>query len=76
MAMNEEQALYLVRRLLKAKDEEELSNLISMSLPMIDGTFFGVLEASARQLEREGKPHIAKALRGLGDRMLRMKTLI
>ena len=76
MAMTEEQALDLVRRLLKAKDEKELSELVSAHLSMIDGTFFGVLEASAQQLEREGKAHIAKALRGLGDRMLRMKLYI
>ncbi len=74
--MNNEQALDLVRRLLKAKDEKELSELVSAYLPMLDGTFFGVLEASAQQLEREGKPHIAKALRSLGDRMLRMKMYI
>ena len=74
--MTRQEALDLVRELLQAKDEDVLMQLVSLNLPMLDGTFFGMAEASARQLEREGKPAIAEALRGLTSRMLRMKTLI
>jgi len=74
--MTEAQALDLIRRLLKARDEAELMQLVSLNLPLVDGTFFSVAEASARQLDREGKPAASTALRGLIDRMLRMKTLI
>jgi hypothetical protein len=35
-----------------------------------------VLDLSVEQLQREGKNQAAEALRGLGDKMLRMKTLI
>lgn len=74
--MTEVQALELVRQLLRAPDDDALMHLVSRSLPLIDGAFFKVAEASAQQLEREEKLSAARALRGLSDRMLRMKTLI
>lgn len=76
MAMTQQESVALVRQLLGARDDDELAQIIGLNLGRIDGTFFGVLEASARQLEREQKPNIAQALRAVGDRMLRMKTLI
>ncbi len=66
----------VTHQLLGAKDDDELTQIIGLNLGRIDGTFFGVLNASVRQLEREGKPGIAQALQSVGDRMLRMKTLI
>lgn len=74
--MTEQQALELVRALLKAKSDAELMQLVSLNLPSLDGTYFGTAEAAARRLERDGKVGTATALRGLTDRMLRMKTLI
>jgi hypothetical protein len=74
--VTEAQALELIRKLLKAPGETELMQLVSLNLPVVDGTFFSTAEAAARQLEREGKPAAAGALRSLSDRMLRMKTLI
>ncbi len=74
--MTREEALDLVRRLLKASGDEELAGLIALNLPGLDGTFFSTAEAAASQLEREGKPRIAGALRALTDQLLRMKTLI
>lgn len=74
--MTPEESMDLIRQLLKARDDDELLQIISLNLGRIDGTFYGVLNASVKQLEREGKPHIARALEAVGDRMLRMKTLI
>jgi hypothetical protein len=74
--MTQQEAIDLVRKLLKAKDQDELMQLVSLYLPSVDATFFQTAEAAALQLEREGKPQIATSLRGLTDRMLRMKTLI
>ena len=74
--MTEQQALDLIRSLLKAKDEQAVMHLVSQSLPSLDGTFFTTAEAAARHLELDGKAPAATALRGLTDRMLRMKTLI
>lgn len=74
--MTQQEALELVRKMLKAKDEDELMQLISLNLPSLDGVFFSTADAAVRQLERDGKPSAANALRGLTDRMLRMKTLI
>lgn len=74
--MTEQEALALVRQLLKAKDNDELLQLVSLNLPAVDGTFFSTAAAAVRQLERDGKSGAAQALQGLSDRMLRMKTLI
>ena len=74
--MTQQEALDLIRKLLKAKDEDELVQLISLHLSSLDSVFFSTADAAVRQLERDGKPSAANALRGLTDRMLRMKTLI
>lgn len=74
--MTEQQALELVRALLKAQNNDELMQLVGLNLPSLDGTYFSTAEAAARQLEQDGKVSAAAALRGLTDRMLRMKTLI
>ncbi|MCS6845220.1 MAG: hypothetical protein NZ528_13010 [Caldilineales bacterium] len=76
MAMTQQEAIALVRQILAARDDDELTQIISLNLSRVDGTFFGVLNASVQQLQREGKPNIARALQAVGDRMLRMKTLI
>ncbi len=74
--MTETEAIELIRKLLQARDEAALVELVNLHLHEIDGTFFGAVERSVRELEREEKPEIARALRGLSDRMLRMRTLI
>lgn len=74
--MTQQEALDLIKQLLKAKNEDELMQLVSLHLSSLDGTFFGTADAAVRQLERDGKTGAANALRGLTDRMLRMKTLI
>ena len=74
--MTEQQALELVRSLLKAKDDSELMQLVILNLSSLDGVYFSTAEAAARRLEKDGKASSAAALRLLTDRMLRMKTLI
>jgi len=74
--MDQSEALKLVRQLLRAKDDDELMKLVSLYLPLVDGTYFSIATAATQQLEREGKPAAAEALRELTNRMLRMKTLI
>jgi hypothetical protein len=74
--MTNDEALELIRSLLKAPSEDELTRLIAHNLPRFDGTFFGVLNRSVEQLRHEGKPQIAQALEGLGGTILKMRTLI
>ena len=74
--MTNQEALGLIRQFLQAPNEDELTKLVSTNLPHLDGNFFHVLNLSVEQLQREGKNQAAEALRGLGDKMLRMKTLI
>jgi hypothetical protein len=76
MAMSQQESLAAIHDLLKACDEDELSQLIARYLPNVDGVFFATLNQSVAQLERERKPHIAHALAALGSQILKMKTLI
>jgi len=48
--MTEQQALDLIRALLKAPNEPEVTRLVSQNLPSLDGTFFTTAEAAARRL--------------------------
>ncbi len=74
--MTQDEAIDLIRQMLKAPDEEQLTQIISLNLSRFDGVFFGVLNESVEQLKREGKPQIAAALERLGGTILRMRTLI
>lgn len=74
--MTNQEALDLIRTLLKAPSEADLINQINLNLPRIDGAFFGVLTRSAEQLRQENKADIATALERLGDTILKMRTLI
>lgn len=74
--MTQQEALDLIKELLRAEDDEQLMQLVSLHLPSVDGTFFSTADAAVRRLEHDGKAVPANALRGLTDRMLRMKTLI
>jgi hypothetical protein len=74
--MTQEEALDLIRAMLKAPDEKEVTRLIAHNLPRFDGIFFSVLNHSIEQLKHEGKPQIALALEQVGGAILRMRTLI
>ena len=74
--MTNQEALKLVRQILTAPDDEALEKIVTLNLSSLDGTFFNVLNQSVKQLHREDKTEIAEALESLGDRMLRMRTLI
>jgi hypothetical protein len=74
--MNQAEAIELIRTMLKAPGEKELTDLIALHLPRFDGVFFGVLNQSVEQLKREGKPQIATALENLGGTIMRMRWLI
>ena len=74
--MTKEEALELIREMLKAPNTEELNRLIAYNLPRFDGVFFSTLDQSVKQLKHEGKPSIAAALENLGGAILKMRTLI
>ncbi len=74
--MTNQEALKLVRQILTAPDDEALEKIVTLNLSSLDGTFFSVLNQSVEQLRREDKTEIAEALESLGDKMLRMRTLI
>ena len=74
--MTNEEAVQLIRSMLKAPNEEELTRIIADHLSTFEGVFFGVLKRSVEQLKHEGKPQIAAALENLGATILRMRMLI
>lgn len=74
--MTQEEAVDLIQKLLRAPNEEELTRLVSLYLPAVDGTFFATAEMAAQDLTRAGKSGAARALRALTERMAALKTLI
>jgi hypothetical protein len=74
--MTSEEALELIRALLKAPDTKELNRLIAYNLPRMDGVFFSTLNHAVLQLRHENKPQIADALEKLGGTILKMRTII
>jgi hypothetical protein len=74
--MTSQEALELIRALLKAPDTQELNRLIAYNLPRMDGVFFSMLNQSVAQLRHENKPDIADALEKLGGSILKMRTMI
>lgn len=73
--MNEEEAIQLIKTLLRAENEADLRRLISLYLPQMDNTFFGVL-TQAVETESARNPAIGARLASLAQTLLPLRTLI
>jgi hypothetical protein len=73
--MNEEDAVQLIKTLLRAESDEELQQLISRHLPQMDNTFFSVL-TQAVEIESDRNPAIGARLASLAQALLPLRTLI
>lgn len=54
--MSQQDAPDLIKKLLRAKDEDELMQSVSLHLSSLDGVFFGMANVAVLQLERDGRP--------------------
>ena len=73
--MNEQEAIQLIKTLLRAESEVDLQRLISLHLPQMDNTFFGVL-TQAVEAESARNPAIGARLASLAQTLLPLRTLI
>jgi hypothetical protein len=73
--MTQDEAVDLIKRLLLARDPEELQELIGIYLPQMDNTFFAVLTEAA-EVESRRNAAIGASLTSLAQALLPLRTLI
>ena len=74
--MTHQQAQTLLKKLIQAKDKEELQQIISSNISACDGVFFAELEAAVEQFRQRGDEGSARKLKELGDYMARLRFMI
>jgi hypothetical protein len=74
--MTHQQAHNLLKKLIQAKDREELQQIISNNIGSCDGVFFAELEATVEQFRTRGDEGSAQKLKALGDYMARLRFMI
>jgi hypothetical protein len=73
--MTQDESIALIKKLLLAKDQEELQRLIGAYLPQMDNTFFAVLTEAA-EVESTRNPAVGARLTSLAQTLLPLRTLI
>ena len=74
--MTYQQAQALLKKLIQAKDKEELQKVISNNISACDGVFFAELEALVENFRARGDETSARKLKELGDYMARLRFMI
>lgn len=73
--MTQEEAIDLIKTLLRAESQEALQTLIAHYLPQMDHTFFAVLTQAAAS-ESARNPAVGERITSLAQTLLRLRTLI
>jgi len=73
--MTQQEAVNLIKRLLQAKSQEALQEMIAHHLPQMDHTFFAVLTQAAAS-ESTRNPAVGERLTALAQILLPLRTLI
>ena len=74
--MTYQQAQALLKKIIQAKDKDELQTIISNNLSSCDGVFFAELEAMVENFRARGDEASAHKLKELGDYMARLRFMI
>lgn len=74
--MTHQQAQALLRKIVRAKDKDELQQIISINLSACDGVFFAELENMVEMFRVRGDEMSARKLKELGDHMARLRFMI
>ena len=74
--MTYQQAQALIKKLVQAKNRDELQDIISNNISACDGVFFAELEAMVEQFRARGDETSALKLKELGDYMARLRFMI
>ena len=65
--MTYKQAQTLLKKIVQAKDRDELQTIISNNISSCDGVFFAELEAMVENFRAKGDESSARKLKELGD---------
>jgi hypothetical protein len=76
MAMTHQEAQALVRKIIKARDRDELQKLIGDHISACDGVFFAELEGVVEQFQARNDEASARKLKEVGDFMARLRFMI
>ncbi len=76
MSMTRQQARELVKKIVQAKDKDELQTIIGQNINRCDSLFFAELEAVVEQFRARGDESSARKLKELGDFMARLRFMI
>ena len=74
--MTHQQAQALLKKIVRAKDRDELQQVIANNISSCDGVFFAELEAMVDQFRARGDESSARKLKELGDYMARLRFMI
>ncbi len=74
--MTYQQAQALLKKIIRAKDKDELQGVISNNISACDGIFFAELEAKVEHFRATGDESSAHKLKELGDYMARLRFMI
>ena len=74
--MTHQQAQALVKRIIQARDKDELQQIIGDNISACDGVFFAELEAAVERFRARGDESSAGKLKEVGDFMARLRFMI
>jgi hypothetical protein len=74
--MTHQQAQELVKKIIRARDRDELQKIISDNISTCDGVFFAELEAMVEQFRARNDEASARKLEEVGDFMARLRFMI
>lgn len=74
--MTHQEAQKLLKKIIQAKDKDELQRVISNNVSQCDGVFFAELEATVAQYKANNDLSSARKLKEVGDFMARLRFMI
>ncbi|MDM8518450.1 hypothetical protein QUF64_00270 [Anaerolineales bacterium HSG6] len=74
--MTYQAAQILLRKIVQAKDKDELQRIISNNVSQCDGVFFTELERLVEQYHTRGDEASERKLKEVGDFMARLRFMI
>lgn len=74
--MTHQQAQELIKKIVQAKDKDELQKIIGDYISACDGVFFAELDAVVAGFRARGDENSARKLKEVGDFMARLRFMI
>jgi hypothetical protein len=74
--LTHQEAQALIKKIIQAKDKEELQTVISHNVSRCDGVFFAELETVVEQFRAKNDESSAHKLKEVGDFMARLRFMI